>query len=67
MSRLYINHNTDTRGHGGKEHVSATIYYGSSNDSKLAVQVDVHYNLGEDFPLIRIHKGTDVPVVFSNV
>jgi len=66
MSRLWIAHNTDARGHDGKEHISATIYYGSSKDSKLAVQVDIHYKLGEDLSLVRIHKGTDVSVVFSN-
>jgi len=66
MSRLYISHDTDAGGHSGKEHVSATIYYGSSNDSKLAVHVDVYYMLGEDFPLIKIKKGKEASITFVN-
>lgn len=56
MSRLWIEHDTDKRGHGGKEHVSCTIYYGSSKDSKSAISVSVEWLNGTVQPVVKITR-----------
>lgn len=60
MSRLWIEHNTDKRGHGGKNHASCSIYYGSATDSKLAISIFVDWLDGADKPIVEIKKGKGI-------
>lgn len=69
MSRLYSKIKTDTRKTlnttGGNGEIESAIYYGSANDSKLAVSTQVIYPKGNDKPYVLIiaGEGIDVKVV----
>lgn len=57
MSRLWIDHHTDSRGHGGKERASVSICYGSLKDSKLAIRIEVTYNKEDEHPTVHFTLG----------
>lgn len=62
MSRLWIDHNTDNRGHGGKNYAETAIYYGSAKNSMCVARIIVEWSDSTDKPKLTLLKGEEINV-----
>lgn len=62
MSRLYLKHQTDLshKGHRAHEELSASVFWGSTYDSKLAARITVKWVKGKEEPIVWVEKGEGV-------
>lgn len=59
MSRLYIETKSDISrtGKRASQEASASIFWGSAGDSKLAGEITVSWPRGSEMPRVRFRKG----------
>ena len=64
MSRLYIKTNTDaiktTHTARGHQEITTAVYWGSTSDSKLAIEIAVKWPKNTDKPVVRVLTGPNI-------
>ena len=67
MSKLYVWSSSDmsknTATKRGNTNITSRIHWGSRDDSKLAIEVEVTWPKGDDKPSIKITKGKGIKLI----
>ena len=67
MSRLYIKTESDTRKNKqtscAHQSLTTTVFYGSREESRMLVDVEVKWPKDKGVPTVTVHKAANVDVV----